>query len=258
MTGAMEQRLLYFPDSQFAATPAIFDLPYEDLAFTTSDKVKLHGWFIPGEKGKPVVLFFHGNTGNISHRLDNLRLLHSLGVAVFIFDYRGYGKSEGTPSEKGLTKDALAALSWLQEKGWQQEQIVYFGRSLGAAVAVNLAHQQKPAKLILETPFTSVQAMGRHHYPLLSMTLGWMLRDRFDNLEKINRINMPLLVFQGDRDNIVPESMAKELFAAANEPKNFHLIQGADHNNTYERGGEVYWQNWREFLFANPVEIKAD
>ncbi len=250
MTGALEQRLLYFPDSQIVATPAIFDLLYEEVTLTTTDNVKLHGWFVPGEEGKPVVLFFHGNAGNISHRLDNIRLLHKLGVAVLIFDYRGFGKSQGTPSEAGLTRDALAALDWLHNQDWENDQIVYFGRSLGAGVAVNLADRQKPAKLILETPFTSVRAMGRQHYPLLSMTLGWMIRDRFDSLEKISQSNMPLLVFQGDRDSIVPEAMARELFAAANEPKIFHLIQGADHNNTYERGGDVYWQEWRSFLFG--------
>lgn len=252
MTGAMEQRLLYFPEPQVSATPAVFDLPFDEVTLTTSDNVQLHGWFIPGEEGKPVVLFFHGNAGNISHRLDNIRLLHKLGVAVLIFDYRGYGKSQGTPSETGLTKDALAALNWLQTNGWQPEHIIYFGRSLGAAVAVNLADQQKPARLVLETPFTSIRAMGRQHYPLLTITLGWMLRDQFDNLEKISRIDVPVLIFHGDRDSIVPESMARKLFDAANGKKIFHLIKGADHNNTYERGGEAYWQEWREFLFGDP------
>ena len=252
MTGAIEQRLLYFPDPQIVATPAIFDLLYEEVSLTTSDNIQLHGWFIPGEEGKPVVLFFHGNAGNISHRLGNIRLLHELGVAVFIFDYRGFGKSQGTPSEAGLTKDAIAAHNWLTNNGWAADRIVYFGRSLGAGVAVNLADRQKPVKLILETPFTSVREMGRRHYPLLSLTLGWMLRDNFDSLEKIGRIDAQLLIFQGDRDAIVPEAIAKKLFTAANDPKAYYLIQGADHNNTYEKGGEEYWQKWRDFLFGAP------
>lgn len=251
MTGALEQRLLYFPDPQLYATPAIYNLPFDDVTLTTSDNIQLHGWFISGETGKPVVLFFHGNAGNISHRIDNLRLISEMGLSVLIFDYRGYGRSAGSPSESGFSKDALAALNWLKGQGWESDQIIYFGRSLGAAVAVTLADKQEPAKLILETPFTSVQAMGRHHYPLLNMTLGWLLRDRFDNLEKIGRVDVPLLIFQGDRDSIVPESMARELFAAANEPKTFHLIQGADHNDTYERGGEEYWEEWRRFVFQN-------
>ena len=251
MTGAMEQRLLYFPDLQLVATPAIFNLPYEEVTLTTSDNILLHGWYIPGEEGTPVVLFFHGNAGNISHRLDNIRLLHKLGVAVFIFDYRGYGKSQGTPSEAGLTKDALAALDWLEGQGWVDDQIIYFGRSIGAGVAVNLAVQQPPSRLILESPFTSVRAMGRQHYPFLSMTLSWMLRDQFDNLDKVRRIDVPLLIFQGDQDSIVPESMARELFMAANEPKTFHLISGADHNDTYEKGGESYWEQWRKFCLLD-------
>jgi hypothetical protein len=252
MSGAMEQRLLYFPDRQLVSTPAIFDLTFEEVVFTASDNIELHGWFTPGDEGKPVVLFFHGNAGNISHRIDNIRLLHKLGLSVFIFDYRGFGKSAGRPSEVGLTKDAVAALDWLQKSGWQREEIIYFGRSIGAGVAVNLADNHPPAKLILETPFTSVRAMGRQHYPLLSLTLGWILRDQFDSLEKIDRIKTPLLIFQGDRDSIVPEKMARKLFDAANEPKTFHLIAGADHNNTYERGGEAYWQAWREFVFGKP------
>ncbi len=249
MSGAMEQRLLYFPEPQLIGTPAIFSLDYETVALTTSDNIQLHGWFLPGDEGKPVVLFFHGNAGNISHRLDNLHLLHNLGLSVFIFDYRGFGKSAGTPSEAGLTRDALAALDWLKKEGWDSKNIIYFGRSLGAAVAVNLAEYEAPAKLILETPFTSVRAMGRQHYPLLTMTLGWIIRDQFDSLEKIGRLEVPLLIFQGDRDKIVPAEMARALFDAANRPKTFHLIPGADHNDTYEKGGETYWQAWKKFCF---------
>jgi fermentation-respiration switch protein FrsA (DUF1100 family) len=248
MTGAMEQHLLYFPEPVLVATPAIFDLSYEEVTFTTSDDIDLHGWFVPGEKKAPVILFFHGNAGNISHRIDNIRHLHKLGLNTFIFDYRGYGKSAGTPSEAGLTRDALSALSWLKNSGWQSEKIIYFGRSLGSAVAINLAVNHPPDKLIIETPFTSLREMGRHHYPLLNLTLGWLLRDQFNSLEKIKQIEVPLLIFQGDRDNIVPVDMARRLYTAANEPKNFHLIAGADHNNTYERGGENYWQAWRDFL----------
>lgn len=252
MTGTIEQRLLYFPDREVSSSPANFGLEYEELKLTTSDNISLHGWFIPGVKDRPVILFFHGNAGNIVHRLDNISLLNRLGLNVLIFDYRGFGKSTGSPSESGLTRDALAAHAWLTANGWQQEQIIYFGRSLGAGVAINLARQHPPARLILETPFTSVPAMGRQHYPILTTALSWMLRDRFDNLDKIGAIEVPLLVFQGDRDTIVPEKMARELFDAASPPKTFHLIPGADHNNTYERGGEAYWQAWRKFTEIAP------
>lgn len=246
--GAMEHRYIYFPERQLVATPELFDLPYEDVTFPAADGVPLHGWYIPGEHGSPLVLFCHGNAGNISHRLDNLRLFRRLGVSVFIFDYRGYGRSAGRASESGTYDDARGALAWLAQRGWEPSRMLYFGRSLGAAVAVQLALETPPAGLVLESPFPSVAAMGWHHSPLLYLLLGWALDARYDSLEKIDRIRVPLLVFQGERDTIVPEKMARRLFARANEPKTFHLIPRAGHNDTYEAGGAAYWDTWRRFL----------
>ena len=245
---AMEHHFIFFPDRPLVATPALYDLAYEDVHFPAADGTALHGWFLPGEAEQPLILFFHGNAGNISHRLNNLRLLHRLGLNVFIFDYRGYGSSAGKAGEEGTYRDARGALTWLQARGWSPPRIVYFGRSLGAAVAVQLALETPPAGLILETPFTSIAAMGRHHNPILYFALGWLLDARYDNLAKIGRIRVPLLIFQGDRDTIVPKSMARQLFDAANEPKNWHIIPGADHNDTYEVGGEDYWRAWSLFL----------
>ncbi|MEJ2700492.1 MAG: alpha/beta hydrolase, partial [Desulfuromonadales bacterium] len=127
-------------------------------------------------------------------------------------------------------------------------RMVYFGRSLGAAVAVQLALEAPPAGLVLESPFPSVAAMGRHHFPLLYPLLGWALSARYDNISKIGPVHVPLLVFQGERDDIVTEKMARRLFGKAREPKTFHLIPGAGHNDTYEVGGEDYWATWRQFL----------
>jgi hypothetical protein len=245
---AMEHHFIYFPDNQLIATPDRFGLDYEDVSFAAADGTRLHGWYLPGSPEQPLILFFHGNAGNISHRLDNLRLLHRLGVSVFIFDYRGYGHSEGRASEAGTYRDARGALTWLQQRGWSRQRMVYFGRSLGAGVAVQLALEEPPAGLILETPFPSIAAMGRHHNPILYITLGWLLDARYDNLAKIGRIRVPLLVLQGNRDRIVPQAMARRLFDAANEPKTWQLIPGAGHNDTYEVGGEAYWTAWSEFL----------
>jgi len=253
MSGYLEQHLLYFPDRPLVATPQTVNLSAEDVNLTTADGEQLHGWYLPGDPAQPVLLFFHGNAGNISHRLDNLHRLHALGLNLLIFDYRGYGHSTGTPSETGLAHDADAALSWLHSRGWSQQSIVYFGRSLGAAVAVDLARRSPPAGLILETPFTSLRAMGRQHYPLLSGLLGWVIRDEYDNLGKIAAINSPLLILHGDRDQIVPEAMARQLFAAARSTKTFYLIAGADHNNTYDCGGSAYWQAWHHFLHSLPA-----
>ena len=245
---AMEHHFIFFPDRQLVATPAAAGLAYEEVWFTAADGVKLHGWHVPGEPGRPLLLFCHGNAGNISHRIENLRHFRRLGLAVLIFDYRGYGRSEGRSSEEGTYSDARGALGWLQQRGWQPQQLIYFGRSLGAGVAVQLALETPPGALVLETPFPSIAAMGRHHNPILYLLLGWLLDASYDSFNKIGRIHAPLLLFQGDRDSIVPEKMARRLFERANEPKTYYRIEGADHNDTFDVGGERYWQQWRQFL----------
>jgi fermentation-respiration switch protein FrsA (DUF1100 family) len=215
---ALEQMFLYFPDRELVITPATMRLAYEEVFFSAADGTQLHGWYLPAEPGKPVLVFCHGNAGTISHRVDNLRLLRQLGLAVFIISYRGYGRSEGTPSEDGTYSDMRGALSWLKDKGWSAEQMIYFGRSVGAGVALQLALEQPPGALVLESPFTSIPAMGRFHYPLLWTLGGWALDARYDNLEKIGRLKSSLLVFHGDRDDIVPHRMGKELFDRAPQP----------------------------------------
>lgn len=256
--GALEQRYIYFPDRQLIATPAAAGLAYEEVRFAADDGTALHGWYLPGETGNPLVLFCHGNAGNISHRLESLRLLHDFGLAVFIFDYRGYGQSDGIPSEKGTYADARGALAWLQQRGWTPAQMIYFGESLGAAIALQLAVEQPPAGLVLESPFTSIAAMGRHHYPLLNFLLGWLLDARYDNLAKIARIRSPLLIIQGEADTIVPPAMAQRLFAAANAPKRLRHIPAAGHNDLLFAGGRAYLEAWQEFIrslahSANPA-----
>ena len=245
---AMDHHFIFFPDRRLVATPAAAGLAYEEVWFTAADGVKLHGWHVPGEPGRPLLLFCHGNAGNISHRIENLRHFRRLGLAVLIFDYRGYGRSEGRSSEEGTYSDARGALGWLQQRGWQPQQLIYFGRSLGAGVAVQLALETPPGALVLETPFPSIAAMGRHHNPILYLLLGWLLDASYDSFNKIGRIHAPLLLFQGDRDSIVPEKMARRLFERANEPKTYYRIEGADHNDTFDVGGERYWQQWRQFL----------
>jgi fermentation-respiration switch protein FrsA (DUF1100 family) len=248
---ALEQMFLYFPERSLVTTPASAGLEYEDVTFSAQDGTRLHGWYLPGEPGKPVLVFCHGNAGNISHRVDNLRLLRQLGLAVFIISYRGYGRSEGTPSEEGTYSDMRGALAWLKDRGWSADRMIYFGRSVGAGVALQLALEQPPGGLILESPFTSIQAMGQLHYPLLWALAGWALDARYDNLKKIDRLTSPLLVFHGERDEIVPQQMGKALFDSAPQPKSFYSITGAGHNDTYVAGGAPYWRRWREFLDQN-------
>lgn len=248
LEGALENTFLFFPSRTLDATPDVRGLAYEDVRFAADDGVILHGWFIPYRTDAPALLFFHGNAGNISHRIENLALLNQLGLNVLIFDYRGYGQSEGRPSEPGTYRDGRAARTWLAERGWDSSRIILFGRSLGSAVAMKTALDHPPAGLVLESPFTSVRAMGRLHYPVLSRLLGWMLTARYDTLSRIDRLACPLLIFQGDRDTTVPEEMARELFDRAKEPKSFHLIEGAGHNDTFYAGGSAYLKTWRDFL----------
>ena len=250
VAGVLERYFIYFPEQALAATPSEAGLAYEDVSFTTEDGVTLHGWFVPG-RGDVTWLWFHGNAGNISHRLGNLKQLHDrLGVNVFLFDYRGYGQSQGTPSEKGLYLDAEAALAYLNSReDVRSDRIVYFGRSLGAAVAVDLAGHQPAYGLILESPLPSIAFVARQVYPLLpAWFVQRILRARYDALSKIADVAVPLLVLHGDQDDIVPLDAGRRLFEAAQEPKQFHVIPGAGHNDTYVVGGGPYFAVLASFL----------
>jgi hypothetical protein len=245
---ALEHHFLYFPDPRYEATPTTVGLTYEEIAFQATDGTRLNGWLLPGESEAPVVLFCMGNAGNISHRLETLQLLHDLGVAIFIFDYRGYGLSEGTASETGTYQDVTGAMNFLNKRGWPTSQIIIFGRSLGAAIGLEAALRNPPAGLIMESAFTSISAMGRHHYPLLNLLLGWMLGAKYNNLEKIAALKSPLLLIHGKDDTICPPRMAEELYARAPKEKQPFWISGADHNNGFIVGGETYRQTLKQAI----------
>lgn len=244
----LEDQFLFFPERHIYATPAAINLEYREVIFPAEDGTQIHSWHIPGDPAKPLVLFCHGNAGNISHRIDNLKRLRDLGLNVFIFDYRGYGKSEGKTSEEGTYSDVRGALRHLEGQGWSADRMIYFGRSLGAGVALQLALEEPPAALVLESPFTSVSAMGRHHYPILSLVAGWLLQARYDNLKKIPQLKAPLLIFQGEKDWIVPPEMAERLYRKAPQPKQLIMLPNANHNDTYEAGGALYWQHWQRLI----------
>ena len=245
---ALEDRFIYYPIRALAGTPARLGLPYQDALFESSDGVRLHGWFVPGHRDLTWV-WFHGNAGNISHRLENIALIRErLGVHVFIFDYRGYGQSAGQPSEQGLYRDAAAALAYVRTlPEVDPDRLVLFGRSLGASIAVEMAAREPPRGLILESPFTSVAAMARVAFPFLP--LGPLIRTRYDSLARIDQVCAPLLVLHSPTDEVVPYAQGQELFAAAPEPKWFHAIGGgAGHNDSYLVGGDPYWQALADFL----------
>ncbi len=245
----IEAALIYFPQRTYDARPEDFGLTAEALSLEPAGGVRLEGWWIHGG-GRMAVLFFHGNAGNISHRLDRARLfVESLGLDVFLVDYRGYGASSGEPDEEGLYADGEAILRAAAERGFPPDRIVLFGESLGGAVAIETALRHPCRALILETPFRSIAAMARAIYPFLP---AFLIRTRFDNEGKIARVTVPKLIVAAERDDVVPPGHARRLFELAAPPRDFYVIPGATHNDTYVAGGRDYLEVWRNFLEALP------
>ena len=228
-----ERLFIYFPTRELSASPADAGLEFVDVTVETDDGVNLHGWWVPGRTNEVTLLWFHGNAGNLGDRVGLLKLLHDeLGVGIFAIDYRGYGRSQGKPSETGLYADAQAALEAAKKySGAGSEEIVIFGQSLGGAVAVELASRQPVRGVVLEAAFTSIRDMARHLYSFLPV--GPLLRTSFDSESRIAKIDTPLLMIHGQDDDIVPLDMGRKLFAAAEEPKEFSEVEGAGHNDVY-------------------------
>jgi hypothetical protein len=239
-----QRGLIYFPRGD-VPLPAAAGLPRaEGVTFETQDGLTLGGWFVPA--GAPAtgytVLVFNGNGGHRGYRADLAAQLSARGLAVLLFDYRGYGGNPGLPSEEGFARDARAALGYLaRQPDVDATRIVFFGESIGAAVAVRLALEYPPAALILRSPFSSLTEMGLHHYPFLPVR--WFLRDRYPSIDRIGRITSPLLVVAGDADRVVPVEDSRALYDAAPHPKRFVIVPGADHND--------------EALMAGPELVRA-
>lgn len=236
-------------DRDYQATPAGVGLRFDALTLATDDGEALNAWHVPardGAKARGLVIIFHGNAGNISHRLDYLRMFHELGYASLIFDYRGYGRSSGKPSEDGTYLDAAAA--WrhgTQTLGYPAARIVLFGESLGGAVAAQLASVQRPAALVLTSTFTSVPDLGTQIYPWLPVRL--LARIRYDTRERLASIAAPVLIIHSRGDDIIPFRHGEQLFAAAKPPKRFLEIEGG-HNEGFVFGREVWIRGLDEFL----------
>lgn len=227
----MENSLIYFPAKYPVGDWQPAGLKFDDAWFQAADGTRLHGWYVPAESPRAVALFAHGNAGNLSHRVDTLRRFqHDLRATILIFDYRGYGRSEGSPNEQGVLADARAARAWLaQRTGVSQRDIVLIGESLGGAVMVDLAASDGARGLVLENTFSSLPDVAAYHYPWLPVRL--FLRTRLDSLSKIGHYHGPLLMCHGDADTIIPIDLARKLFDRANQPKQFVVVPGGDHND---------------------------
>lgn len=222
MLEGVQRRFVYFPDQHVPPPPA----GIQEVIAQTGDGLRLRGWLSAADADGPLLLVFHGNGGDHADRLPLAEALRPHGISVLLAGYRGYGGNPGTPSEAGLAADARA---WQERAAQEERPLVYFGESLGAAVATGLAAESPPAALVLRSPFESLPAVGRHHMPLLP--LRWLLHDRYDVVNRIGEVRGPVLVVAGTADQIVPSSQSRAVYEAATAPKRWLAVPGADHND---------------------------
>ncbi len=244
-----QAHLLYFPNIPSRALgpgPDSIGLAYEDVELVTDDGIKLHAWFVPASEARGTVLFFHGNAGNISHRLDSLKIFHDLKLSTLIIDYRGYGRSEGKPSEQGTYRDADAAWRYLTvQRGIAASRIILFGRSFGGAIASYLASRRKSAGLIIESGFISVPDLAAKVYPWLPARQ--LARFNYPTREYVKAAGLPVLIIHSRQDEIIPFSQGQSLFAGAREPKGFLELRGG-HNDGFIVSGRHYLNGLDDFV----------
>lgn len=241
-----QSRMIYYPAGNIDIVPSRVGLPYEDIGFAADDGIRLDGWFIPNENQLGVLLFCHGNAGNISDRFESIQIFHDLGLSVFIFDYRGYGRSEGTVSEKGTYLDVEAAWRYLtEERMIEPSNIICFGRSLGGSIAAYIAKERDPGALILESSMTSIPDVAAKMYPFLPVRL--LARYKYNTIDFIREVSCPVLIIHSPDDEIIPYENGRRLFDAANEPKRFLKLKGG-HNEGFSISGQTYADGIGEFL----------
>ncbi|MFN0067009.1 MAG: alpha/beta hydrolase [Limisphaerales bacterium] len=255
-----ERVAVYHPFRRMDGSPADVGLAFEDVWLTARDGVRIHGWFLPAPTNAPAVrarlavVVAHGNGGNISHRLGLYGLLHRLGLNVLAFDYRGYGRSEGRPTEAGTYLDAEAASDWLEQRGFARGRIIAFGESLGGGVASELARRRPGlGGLVLQSSFTSIPDVGAERYPFLLPRL--LARIRYDTRSKLPQLNLPVLILHGRGDTLIGFHHAEANFAAAAGPRWLHEIAG-DHNDPPDLDAAAYLAGWSGFLDAVAMEAK--
>ncbi len=251
-----QARLIFHPTRELTTTPADQGLAYVDAAIGSTDGETLHGWFVPHPRAAGTVLFLHGNAGNISDRPLTLERLHAMGLNVLMLDYRGYGRSTGQPSAKGTIVDARAAWHYLiQEQNQRAKDIIIYGRSLGGAVAIELASQTSPRAVIVESTFTSLSDMAADIYPYLPTRL--LLRHRYPSVTTIAKLEAPLLIVHSDDDELIPPQHGQRLFDAATPPKQFYRLTGS-HNRAFIEAGDTYYETMQRFIVATQTSATID
>jgi fermentation-respiration switch protein FrsA (DUF1100 family) len=247
-----QSSLVFFPDRKIILYPNQAGMEYEDVNFRTCDNIELHGWFIPSTKHTFTILFCHGNAGNISHRLGSIGIFHQIGLNVFIFDYRGFGNSDGNPSERGSYADAHAAWNYLVEReNIKPENIILFGRSLGSGVAAWLAKEKKAKAVILESSFTSIPDLGRKYYPIFPVKL--ISRIKYPVIEYVQQATCAKLFIHSINDELIPYNHGQKNFAKAKEPKDFLEIQGS-HNEGFMVSKDKYIEGIKKFIRTLQIE----
>jgi alpha-beta hydrolase superfamily lysophospholipase len=242
----LQSKLLYHPNTQHDFTPAQYNLPAEDIAFTSKDGTQLHGWWFPVANAKWTILFCHGNAGNISHRLWLAQMFAKQGWQSFFFDYRGYGKSHGSPTEQGTYDDAMAAWGVLRNtKHIPATQIIVYGKSMGGPIASYVAAHTQPAAIVVDSTFSSFQDVAKSHFPFLP--IKWIARFSYDTASYLQKRTAPLLVIHSPTDQVVPYQLGQKCFQKAAKPKQFLTIQG-DHNNNLLVSKDLYLKTLRQFF----------
>ena len=241
---SIENAILFHPSKKLEGTPGKIHLKYEEASLHTADNVKLHAWWTPCGNARATMIFSHGNAGNISHRLEKLKIFHDLGLNVFIYDYRGYGRSTGLPSEKGLYADAQAAYEYVVNvRKIPADEIIAYGESLGGPVTAHLAAHNAVKAMILDSTFTSLKDMAHARMPLLAGLAG----SHYDTLADIAKIKSPTLVLHSPNDDVIPYEQGRKLFAASTAHKQFVVLSGG-HNDGFLRSKKKYVAELNDFI----------
>lgn len=252
------ERLVFYPDSSDPGeAPTLGGIQGRDVTLESADGVQIHAWWWEVDPPAPAVVFFHGNAGNIAMRVPTARELVDRGISVLLVSYRGYGLSHGSPSEEGVLKDGIAALEWVSREVGGSERVVLHGRSLGGFVAAGVGSRRPMAGVVLESSFTTLRDMARQVYPFIPSFFLGRLEGHFNNVEAVQRIEAPLLVIHGERDNLIPAEMGERLYSEAGDPRQWYLVPGAGHNDLPIVGGHAYFDEVARFVHRSTAGSDA-